>query len=111
MKEKEGEENIGKTSRIKALMKKTSVMKMKKNDREVTEVTVKNVAQKIRKTAVVDEMKEGNLELRVLTMKARVMNTTKESERMVTEEIGKGNVFLRGKKTKIGQTEEKERNV
>ena len=111
MKEKEGEENIGKTSRIKALMKKTSVMKMKKNDREVTEVTVKNVAQKIRKTAVVDEMKEGNLELRVLTMKARVMNTTKESERMVTEEIGKGNVFLRGKKTKKGQTEEKERNV
>ena len=111
MKEKEGEENIGKTSRIKALMKKTSVMKMKKIDREVTEVTVKNVAQKIRKTAVVDEMKEGNLELRVLTMKARVMNTTKESERMVTEEIGKGNVFLRGKKTKIGQTEEKERNV
>ena len=111
MKEKEGEENIGKTSRKKALMKKASVMKMKKNDREVTEVTVKNVARKIRKTAVVDEMKEGNLELRVLTMKARVMNTTKESERMVTEEIGKGNVFLKGKKTKIGQTEEKERNV
>ena len=110
MKEKEGEENIGKTSSIKALMKKTSVMKMKKNDREVTEVTVKNVAPKIRKTAV-DEMKEGNLELRVLAMKARVMNTTKESERMVTEEIGKGNVFLKGKKAKIGQTEEKVRNV
>ena len=111
MKEKEGEENIEKTSRIKALMKKASVMKMMKNDREVTEVTVKNVAQKIRKIAVVDEMKEGNLELRVLTMKARVVNTTNESERMVTEEIGKGNVFLQGKKTKIRQTEEKERNV
>lgn len=56
-------------------------------------------------------MKEGNLELKVLTMKARLMKTTKESERMVTEEIGKGNVFLKEKKTMIGQTEEKERNV
>lgn len=111
MKEKEREENIENTSRIKALMKETSVMKMKKNDREVTEVTVKSVAQKIRKIAVGDEMKEGNLEPKVLTMKARVMKTTKESERMVTEEIGKGNVFLKGKKTKIRQTEGKERNV